>query len=133
MSPSSVILFMILVAPLILLLIVALFWKKVRTILLVLAIVVASVETYYVMYKQESSLQEWYEHEDIVNAYLEKTYPEDDWVSRYATRSAFSSAGVEVVFIDELEVAYLYIVEDGDVNLVGYSSKEGYENPKRSQ
>ncbi|ARJ39370.1 hypothetical protein SporoP8_11095 [Sporosarcina ureae] len=133
MSPSSVILFMILVAPLILLLIVALFWKKVRTILLVLAIVVASVETYYVMYKQESSLQEWYEHEDIVNAYLEKTYPEDDWVIRYATRSAFSSAGVEVVFIDELEVAYLYIVEDGDVNLVGYSSKEGYENPKRSQ
>lgn len=133
MSPSSVILFMILVAPIILLLIVALFWKKVRTILLVLAIVVASVETFYVIYKQELSLQEWYEHEDIVNAYLEKTYPEDKWVSRHATRSAFFSAGVEVIFIDELEVAYLYIVEDGDVNLVGYSLEEGYENPKRSE
>ncbi|ARF14678.1 hypothetical protein [Sporosarcina ureae] len=127
------ILFMILVAPILLLLIVALFWKKARTILLVLAIIVASIETFYVMYKQESSLQEWYEHEDIVNAYLEKTYPEDDWVSRHATRSAFSRAGVEVIFIDELEVVYMYIVEDGDVNLVGYSSEEGYENPKRSE
>jgi len=124
---------MILVAPIILLLIVALFWKKVRTILLVLAIVVASVETYYVIYKQDSSLQVWYEHEDIVNAYLEKAYPEDDWVSRQATRSAFFRAGVEVIFIDELEVAYLFIVEDGDVNLVGYSLEEGYENPKRSE
>lgn len=133
MSPGSLILFMVLVAPIILLLIVALFWKKVRTILLVLAIFVATVETYYVIYKQESSLQEWYEHEDVVNAYLEKTYPEDDWVSRHATRSAFFQAGVEVIFIDELEVAYLFIVEDGDVNLVGYSSEEGYENPKRSE
>lgn len=109
-----------------------LFWRKARTILLVLAIVFASVETFYVLYNQESSLQKWYEHEDIVNGYLEKTYPEDDWVSRHATRSVFS-AGVEVIFIDELEVAYLYIVEDGDVNLVGYFSKEGYENPKRSE
>lgn len=133
MSPSSVILFMILVAPIILLLIVSFFWKKARTILLVLAIVVASVETFYVLYKQESSLQEWYEHEDIVNSYLEKTYPEDDWVSRHATRSAFFPAGVEVIFIDELEVAYLYIVKDGDVNLAGYSSEKGYENPKRSE
>ena len=85
------------------------------------------------MYKQESSLQEWYEHDDMVNAYLEKTYPEDNWVSRPATRSNFFPAGVEVIFIDELEIVYLYIVEDGDVNLVGYSSEEGYENPKRSE
>ena len=133
MSPSSLILFTILVAPIILLLIVALFWRKARTILLVLAIVFASVETIYVLYNQELSLQKWYEHEDIVNGYLEKTYPEDDWVSRHATRSAFFPAGVEVIFIDELEVAYLYIVEDGDVNLVGYSSKEAYESPKRSE
>ncbi|PID21558.1 hypothetical protein CSV61_07585 [Sporosarcina sp. P3] len=133
MSPGSLILFTILVAPIILLVVVAFFWKKARIILLGFAIVISSVETYYVLYNQESSLQKWYQHEDIVNAYLKKTYPNDDWVTRQASRSAFFPAGVEVIFTDELEVAYLYTVEDSTVNLVGYSSEEGYENPKRSE
>lgn len=124
---------MILVAPIILLVIVAVFWKKSRIILLGLAIVISSVETYYVLYNQESSLHEWREHEDIVNTYLKKTYPDDDWISRQASRSTFFPEGVEVIFIDELEVAYLYTVVDGAVKLVGYSVEEGYENPKRSE
>lgn len=120
-----------LATPVILLLIVAIFWKRARFILFVLAIMISSVETYYVLYKQDLLIQEWYEHEAIVSDYLKKTYPEDDWLSRQAIRSGFSSADVEVIFIDELEATYFYRVEDGSVNLDGYSLQDGYETPKR--
>lgn len=133
MSPSGLISFIILVAPILLLLIVALVWKKARTLLLVLAIVIASAEVYYVLYIQEASLQEWYEHEAVVDAYLKKAYEDEDWVIRRETSPSFFSNGVEVIFIDEPQVAYLYLVENDEVSLVGYSAKEGYENPKRQE
>lgn len=130
-SPASIILFIGLLTPVLLLLIVAFFWKKARTTLLVIAIVLSSVETYYVLYKQEASLQVAYERESMVNDYLKEMYPTDAWVSRQATHGALP--GVEVVFVDEPEVAYLYVVDDGDVRLAGHTSEETYENPKRNE
>ncbi len=131
MSPSSVILFTILVVPIILLLLIAFFWKRARIVLLIFAIVISSVETYYVLYKQDSSFQKWYEYEEAVNTHLKKTYPEDKWISRRATETLFPATGVEIIFVDETEVAYLYLVEEGVVNFVGYSSEEGNKSPKR--
>ncbi|WP_303966577.1 DUF3139 domain-containing protein [Sporosarcina ureae] len=133
MSPASLIYFTILMAPILLLLIAAVFWKKARIILLIAAVIVASAETYYVLYSQDASLQKWYEREDTVNAYLKETYPEDEWVSRQAVRNTILSDGVEVVFIDEPEVAYLYIIEDGNVQLAGYSERENAGEPKRDR
>lgn len=133
MSPGVVIFYTALAAPIILLLIIAMFWRKARSLLLVLAVIISLGETYFVLYQQESSLQAWYGDEDNVNAYLEKIYPEDDWVSRQATRNALFPTGVEVIFIDEPTIAYLYIVEGGDVQLAGYSAEDDKENPKRSE
>lgn len=124
---------MALVVPLIFLLIMAFFWRRARTLLLVLALIISLGETYYVLYKQESSLEAWYGYEASVNAYLENMYPEDEWVSRQATRNALFGAGVEVIFIDEPKVAYLYIVEEDGVQLAGYSTEDDNENPKRNE
>ena len=76
MSPSAVIFYMALVVPLIFLLIMAFFWRRARTLLLVLALIISLGETYYVLYKQESSLEAWYGYEASVNAYLENMYPD---------------------------------------------------------
>lgn len=103
LSPSGLISFIILVVPILLLLIVGLVWKKARTLLLVLAIVIASGEVYYMLYAQEASLQEWYEHEAVVDAYLEKAYGDDDWGIRRETSP------------------------------IGYSMDKGYENPKMQE
>lgn len=133
MSPSSLIFFTILFIPILLLVIVALLWKRARILLLIFAIAVASGEVYYLLYAKEASLQEWYEHEASIEAHLTKTYPDDEWIIRKEMGSPFFSNGVEVIFIDELEVAYLYIVENDDVSLVGYSMVDGNANPKREQ
>lgn len=131
LGPSSLIVFTILFIPIVALGALALLWRKARVLLLVLAIAVASGEVYYLFYAKEASLQEWYEHEASVNAYLEETYPDDEWVVRRESTSAFFSNSVEVIFIDEPQVAYLYIVENGDVSQVGWSADEGYEEKKR--
>lgn len=133
MSPASVIFFTMLMSPVLLLLIVALFWKKARIVLLIAAVVAASAETYYVLYSQDASLQKWYEHEEAVNKYLNEIYPEDQWVSRQTVRNTMLSDGVEIVFTDEPEVAYLYIMEDGNIQLAGYSEDKNGGEPKRNR
>lgn len=124
---------MILLIPIILFVLVALLWKKGRTVLLAFAIVVASAEVYYLLYTQDTSVQEGYEDEAMLDTYLEEKYPDDDWVIRRQNASTFFSNGLEVIFIDELEVVYLFIIEDHEVIFAGYSMEEGYENPKRNQ
>lgn len=120
-------------APIVLLLIVAAFWRKARVILLTVAVLVASGEIYYVLYSQDAYLKEWYSQEETVNKYLNELYPGDQWVSRQPIRNTILSNSVEIVFIDEPEVAYLYIVVDGKVQLAGYSEGKHGGEPKRDR
>jgi len=117
--------------PIFILLIVSFFWKKARLILLIFAIIISSLETFYVLYRQDALLHEWYMNEAAVINYLKDTYPDDQWVSRRAIRSGKNSTDVEIIFIDEPEATYFYEITGGRVNLAGYSLEDGYETPKR--
>jgi len=124
---------MILILPIIVLLAVALFWRKARVILLALAVILASGEVYYLIYKEEASLQQWYVNKEVVEQYLKEKYPGDDWVLMQEGRPAILSGTVQAVFIDEPEVSYLYLVKDEEVVLAGYSTKGEEQEVKRNE
>lgn len=125
-GPNGIVLFTILLVPTLILTGTALLWEKRRVLFLLITIVVATAEVYYLIYKEEAALQEWYTSEARVHEYLTEKYPDADWVLMQEDSFLGSSKTVEAVFIDEPHVTYLYLVEDGKVSLTGGSVEEGY-------
>lgn len=82
---------------------------------------------YYLVYQQDSYLHKWHESREAVELYLEKKYPDAEWITMQEDSFLASSKTVKVVFYDETHVTYLYLVEDGQVSLTGGSQDEGYE------
>ncbi|OCA92320.1 hypothetical protein [Pseudobacillus wudalianchiensis] len=132
-GPNGVVLFSILLVPVLILTGTALLWKKRRVLFLFITIVVVTAEVYYLIYKEKAALQEWYISKDRVHEYLTKKYPGADWVLMQDDSFLRSSKTVEVVFIDEPHVTYLYSVDNGKVSLTGGSVEEGYEMKRRDE
>ena len=71
----------------IVLLAVALFGERLELFLLALAVILASGEVYYLIYKEEASLQ-WYVNKEVVEQYLKEKYPEMSVLCRLSSRNS---------------------------------------------
>ena len=127
MGPNGIVLFALLFIPILVLTGIALLWRKRRTLLLLITIIVATGEVCYLVYQEDSYLHKWHASKTVVDQYLEKKYPRDEWISMQEDSFFASSNIVKVVFFDEPHVTYLYMVKDGKVSLTGGSEEEGYK------
>ncbi|WP_409293022.1 hypothetical protein [Peribacillus sp. SCS-37] len=124
MSPLALTTLILYIAPIAASIILGIFLKKARVVLLSGALLISVAETAYLIWEKENEILQEEVQRDKVHDYLNSKYPGEKFVLRN-NRGIFSNGiRIEAVFINEPDYVYGYRVKkDGRVVQNSYSGE----------
>ncbi|MCI2256363.1 hypothetical protein L2D08_18635 [Domibacillus sp. PGB-M46] len=124
MSPNAIVTCFLMMLPILLLSLVALFYSRKRSVFLALTLFISTTEVIYLIAEKDAEKRTIIENIDTVERHLRERYPGEQWFIRREEGIALNHGGIEVIFLNELDKGYTYYVEGGKVKQSGGFSKE---------